>query len=154
MAPINPGVEGKQIVVDVTDSRQTLSCYEGKSEVYYCRISSGRVPNTTPLSAYDLSWISYMEKIAFNPDGRGIKSSWLDDSWYRLGNILPGGSGIAIHSTFWHNNFGEASSHGCINAAPEDAKWIFRWATPETPFEEGDITVTGTIGTPVKVIEY
>jgi hypothetical protein len=41
-----------------------------------------------------------------------------------------------------------------VNAAPEDAKWIFRWASPVTPFQEGDITVSGTIGTPVKVIEY
>jgi hypothetical protein len=64
------------------------------------------------------------------------------------------GSGIAIHSTFWHNNFGEPSSHGCVNASPEDAKWIFRWASPVTPYQEGDITVSGTIGTPVKVIEY
>jgi lipoprotein-anchoring transpeptidase ErfK/SrfK len=64
------------------------------------------------------------------------------------------GNGVAIHSTFWHNNFGEPSSHGCINAAPEDAKWIFRWASPQTPFQKGDITVQGKIGTPVKIIEY
>ena len=62
--------------------------------------------------------------------------------------------GIAIHSTFWHNNFGEASSHGCINVAPDDAKWIFRWASPITPYHEGDVVVSGTVGTPVKVIEY
>ena len=64
------------------------------------------------------------------------------------------GSGVAIHSTFWHNNFGEPSSHGCVNAAPDDAKWIFRWANPGTTYQEGDVTVSGTTGTPVKVIEY
>lgn len=29
------------------------------------------------------------------------------------------GDGAAIQSTFWHNNFGEQMSHGCVNAAPE-----------------------------------
>ncbi len=39
LTPINPNASDKHIVVDVT--YQTLACYEGKSEVYYCRISTG-----------------------------------------------------------------------------------------------------------------
>ena len=153
MTPINPEVENKQIVVDVTDSHQTLSCYEGNTEVYYCRISSGKVPNTTPLTAHDSSGYHIWRKLhSIQMAGGTNQAGWM----------IPGigwatfflGSGVAIHSTFWHNNFGEASSHGCVNAAPEDAKWIFRWASPTTPFEEGDITVSGTVGTPVKVTEY
>ena len=40
------------------------------------------------------------------------------------------GDGVAIHSVFWHNDFGIRKSHGCINALPDDAKWIFRWTAP------------------------
>ena len=153
LTPINPEGENKQIVIDVTDSRQTLSCFENGKEVYFCRISSGKPPNTTPLSSYDSEGFHIWRKLhALQMSGGTNEQGWM----------LPGigwtlfflGSGIAIHSTYWHNNFGEPSSHGCINAAPEDAKWIFRWASPIAPFQEGDISVSGTVGTPVKVIEY
>lgn len=39
-------------------------------------------------------------------------------------------SGVAIHGTYWHNNFGHRMSHGCINMRNQDAKWLFRWTTP------------------------
>lgn len=41
--------------------------------------------------------------------------------------------GIAIHGTYWHNDFGRPRSHGCINLTPEAAKWVYRWTTPEVP---------------------
>ena len=52
------------------------------------------------------------------------------------------GDGVAIHSTFWHNDYGTPRSHGCINCRPEDAKWIFRWTEPPVVYDPGDITVT------------
>jgi lipoprotein-anchoring transpeptidase ErfK/SrfK len=153
LTPIHPEITNKQIVVDITDSRQTLACYEDGKEVYFCRISSGRMPYTTPLSAYGSPGFPIWRKLySIQMAGGNPQAGWM----------IPGigwatfflGEGVAIHSTFWHNNFGEPSSHGCVNASPEDAKWIFRWASPVTPYPEGDITVSGTIGTPVKVIEY
>ncbi len=153
MAPINPEIENKQIVIDTTASHQTLSCFEGNSEVYFCRISSGKGTNSTPLSAFGSPGFNIWRKLhSIQMAGGTNQAGWM----------IPGigfatfflGNGVAIHSTFWHNNFGEPSSHGCVNAAPDDAKWIFRWANPITPYQEGDITVSGTIGTPVKVMEY
>ena len=41
--------------------------------------------------------------------------------------------GIAIHGTYWHNDFGHPRSHGCVNLAPEAAKWIYRWTLPTVP---------------------
>jgi len=153
LGPISPDVENKQIIVDITGSHQSLSCFEDGREVHFCRISSGKLPNTTPLSSIDSAGFNIWRK---------TQSIQMSGGTNEAGWMIPGigwtafflGSGIAIHSTFWHNNFGEASSHGCINAPPDDAKWIFRWASPHTPFPEGDITVSGQIGTPVKVIEY
>ena len=37
--PIRPDVTDKKIVIDV--GYQTLACYEGKSEIYFCRVSTG-----------------------------------------------------------------------------------------------------------------
>ncbi|MBT6320946.1 MAG: L,D-transpeptidase, partial [Anaerolineae bacterium] len=64
------------------------------------------------------------------------------------------GDGVAIHSTYWHNNYGEPMSHGCINASPDDAKWIFRWSMPAVSFETGDLTLQGEGGTRVIVNEW
>ena len=63
------------------------------------------------------------------------------------------GNGVAIHSTFWHNNFGEEMSHGCVNCAPDDAKWIFRWTNPVVSYDPGDLTVGMPGGTVVEVID-
>lgn len=153
IAPINPEVENKQIVVDVTDSHQTLSCFEGNSEVYFCRISSGKGTYGTPLSAYGSPGFNIYWKLNSIQMAGGTKQvGWMIPGIGWATFFLEGG--FAIHSTFWHNNFGEQASHGCVNAAPDDAKWIFRWVNPVTPFQEGRIEVSGTIGTPVKVIEY
>jgi hypothetical protein len=38
--------------------------------------------------------------------------------------------GYAVHGTYWHNGFGQPRSHGCINLAPRDARWVFDWAPP------------------------
>jgi lipoprotein-anchoring transpeptidase ErfK/SrfK len=153
LAPISPDVENKQIVIDVTPSRQTMSCFEDGREVYFCRISSGKPPNSTPLTSPDSPGFNIWRKLhSIQMAGGTNEAGWMIPGigWTTL--FLKGG--IAIHSTFWHNNFGEPSSHGCVNAAPDDAKWVFRWASPITPFQEGDITVSGKIGTPVKIIEY
>jgi lipoprotein-anchoring transpeptidase ErfK/SrfK len=63
------------------------------------------------------------------------------------------GSGVAFHSTYWHNNFGEPTSRGCVNCSPEDAKWIFRWTMPSVPYDPGDVTVGMPGGTQVRVVE-
>jgi lipoprotein-anchoring transpeptidase ErfK/SrfK len=63
------------------------------------------------------------------------------------------GSGIAFHSTFWHNNFGERMSRGCVNLTPNDARFIFRWTNPVVAYDPGDETVTGEQGTLIRVFE-
>ena len=50
-------------------------------------------------------------------------------------------NGAALHSTYWHNDFGTPKSHGCLNLRPEDAKWLFRWTAPAVPYQPGDVTV-------------
>lgn len=154
MAPISPDVENKRVVVNIP--YQTLSCYEGTTEVYYTRISSGALYNyagervdvwATPIGKFPI----WRKLVSLHMSGGTTGGGW----------DLPGigwvslfvGSGVAVHSTFWHNNFGEPMSRGCINARPEDAKWIFRWTQPLVPYDPGDITVGLPGGTKVEVIE-
>src|SRR5262249_49621683 len=42
-------------------------------------------------------------------------------------------SGYALHAAYWHDVFGEARSHGCINLSPIDAHYLFGWSDPPVP---------------------
>jgi lipoprotein-anchoring transpeptidase ErfK/SrfK len=154
LTPIHPEVENKKVVVDV--NHQVLSCYEGNDEVYYCRISSGAKFNAegeevenwaTPLGSY---WI-----------WRKLYSIHMAGGTVSGGYDLPGiawtslfmGEGVAIHSTFWHNDYGTPRSHGCVNASPEDAKWVFRWTIPHVPYDPGDLVDQSFKSTTINVIE-
>jgi len=156
MTPINPEVENKKIIVDV--SRQTLSCFEGDTEVFYCRVSTGAKYDlygnpvekwSTPLGSFLIS----RKFISLQMSG-GTTGAPYDLPGIGWVSVFATG-GVAIHATVWHNDFGTPKSHGCVNALPDDAKWIFRWSLPQIPYDPGmvDISITGDPSTTVKVIE-
>lgn len=35
-----------------------------------------------------------------------------------------------FHGSYWHDNFGQPMSRGCINMTNADARWLFDWAGP------------------------
>ncbi len=154
ISSIHPEVEEKRVIVNLT--YQTLSCYEGNSEVYFTRISSGAIYNSQG-QRVDV-WATPAGKF---PIWRKLVSLHMSGGTTGGGWDLPGigwtslfvGSGVAIHSTFWHNNFGEPMSRGCVNATPEDSKWVFRWTQPVVSFDPGDQTVQWPGGTMVEVKE-
>ncbi len=41
--------------------------------------------------------------------------------------------GYALHGTYWHNNFGQPMSHGCVNLKNDDALWFYSFADVGTP---------------------
>jgi LysM repeat protein len=41
--------------------------------------------------------------------------------------------GYGLHGTYWHNNFGNPMSHGCVNMTNEDALWFYNFGTIGTP---------------------
>ena len=44
-------------------------------------------------------------------------------------------SGVAIHGTYWHNDYGRRHSHGCINVSNYAAEWVFRWVNPQADYK-------------------
>lgn len=156
VTPLRPDVENKRVVVDV--AHQVLSCYEGDTEVYFCRVSTGAKFDmygnpvdkwSTPLGNHRVT----RKYISLQMSG-GTTGAGYDLPGIGWTSIFATG-GVAIHSTFWHNNYGDPVSHGCVNVRPEDAKWIFRWTTPAVDFGVGaeDVTVTGQDSTSVRVVE-
>jgi lipoprotein-anchoring transpeptidase ErfK/SrfK len=154
ITPINPQVQNKRILVDVP--HQTLSCFEGEREVYFCRISSGALFNN--LGQRVDAWAT---PAGNHPIWRKLISLHMSGGTTGGGWDLPGigwttlfvGTGVSIHSTFWHNNYGVPMSHGCVNARPDDAKWIFRWTQPIIEYDPGEATVQLPGGTVVEVVE-
>ncbi len=156
VAPLSPDVDPNEKMVVANLTYQTVSCFEGQREVFFCRMSSGAkwdangnpVDNwSSPLGEH-ITWRkSFSIHMAGGTVGGGYDTPGV--SWTNL----FAGTGVAIHSTFWHNDYGVPRSHGCLNVTPEDAKWIFRWTTPAVPFMDGDITVGMPGGTHVKLIE-
>ena len=154
ISPISPNVEDKRIEVNIW--YQTLSCFEGNREVYFARISSGAL-----FDAFGNPVDAWSTPIGESPIWRKGISLPLSGGSASAGWSLPAvgwislfvGTGVAIHSTFWHNNYGEPSSRGCVNASPEDAKWIFRWSNPIVQYDPGDVTVEWPGGIKVNVVE-
>jgi len=59
--------------------------------------------------------------------------------------------GYALHSAYWHDHFGVARSHGCINLSPIDAQRVFGFTDPPVPEGWHGTTVDPGRGTTVVV---
>lgn len=149
VSPIHPDAENKHIIVNLI--YQTISCLEDGKEVYFATVTTGGYNDA------EQKWVTPV----------GTHTIWRKTlSTHMSGNIVGGydipgipwttlfdNNGAAIHSTFWHNFYGTARSHGCVNARPEDAKWIWRWTAPAVPYDPGDMTIQGlNLSTQVEVV--
>jgi hypothetical protein len=158
LAPIHPGIEDKHIVIDVLPQHQTLSCFEGTQEVYFCRVSTG-----AKFDMYGNAVDKWSTPVGQHRVARKYISLQMSGGTTGAGYDLPGigwtsifaTGGVAIHSTFWHNNYGDPMSHGCVNTLPEDSHWIFRWSEPSVLADPGtiDVAVTGQKSTAVLVTD-
>jgi hypothetical protein len=146
VAPISPEVDPNSKRIDANLDYQTLSCYEGNTEVYYCRISSGLGYDPSTGQASDKlatpvgNLLTHWKIVSLNMTAGTFQAGYSTPAvpW----NTMISGDGVAIHGAFWHNAFGEKRSHGCINVTPEDAKWIFRWTTPSVSLTQSEVRIS------------
>ena len=146
VAPISPDVDPNDKRIEANLDYQTLSCYEGSTEVYFCRIASGLGYDPSTSQASDKlatpvgNLLTHWKIISLNMTAGTFQSGYSTPAvpW----STMVSGDGVAIHGAFWHNAFGEKRSHGCINVTPEDAKWIFRWTTPHISLAQTELRVS------------
>jgi lipoprotein-anchoring transpeptidase ErfK/SrfK len=74
--------------------------FEGRFSIQYKVPFSTIVPPPTSTSDYYIEGVPYFMTYAQN---------------------------FGFHGAYWHDNFGTAASHGCINLSPADAKWLYDW---------------------------
>jgi lipoprotein-anchoring transpeptidase ErfK/SrfK len=116
-------------------STQTLVAFAGDRPIYTTLISSGKESkikdkdHRTPLG----EWRIREKHITTTMDGDGTAAGDLPYSIEDVPYVMYFHRAYALHGAFWHNNFGVQMSHGCVNLAPLDAKYLFFFADPVIP---------------------
>lgn len=151
LTPISPGTPSREKHIHVLRDTQELWAYEGDMVVMRTRISSGipdlrprdnGVPTITPEGRFVVH-----RKVPYRHMGNGVLTASLEDyelpgvPWCMFFTL----TGVALHGTYWHNDFGRPRSHGCVNMRSEDAKWLYRWTLPEAPYEQLGGSGQGTL---------
>lgn len=148
LSPLSPDAppENKHIYVDLAS--QSVTAFEGDTSVLVARCSSGGKGTPTPLG--DFQTFHKGPTIHMTNDGEVGAGHGYD---------LPGvpwvsfftGTGDSFHGTYWHNDFGQPRSHGCVNLLPADAKFLYRWTLPVVPVDV-QYLYKPTQGTAVRIV--
>ncbi|HET6416335.1 MAG TPA: L,D-transpeptidase [Polyangiales bacterium] len=128
------GVPEGERWIDVDLEHQVLVAYDGMRPRYVTLVSTGR--SKTPSPELDYRTPAGLHRIrakhltsTMDNDEPGAPPYSLEDVPY----VMYFKGAYAFHSAFWHDRFGRPRSHGCVNLAPRDAKWLFNWAGPDLP---------------------
>lgn len=118
---------GEEKWIEVSLSDQKLRAWEGNTIVMEYPISSGKWA-PTPKGTFYIWYKTRSQKMEGGSKALG--------TYYYLPNV-PNNmffyKGYAIHGAYWHNNFGNPMSHGCVNEPLSNAAQIFDWAGPVLP---------------------
>jgi lipoprotein-anchoring transpeptidase ErfK/SrfK len=143
--PISPNVPDEEKLIEVNLSTQNVMAYEYGKLVFQTNISSGirgggqsgakGLSTTTPNGKFNVLDKVPSKHMGYSYFSLGKNGNLLADE---SGYVLPGipwctfftPVGHAFHGTYWHENFGQEMSHGCVNMRNNEANWIFRWTKP------------------------
>lgn len=113
--------------LDVDLETQTVVAYEGTTPVYATLVSTGKYGHRTPTGVYR---VGRKKSMTTMNSARGAREV------YSVANVpwtMYFHQGYALHGAFWHDGFGRTRSHGCVNLAPTDAKWVYEFLGPNMP---------------------
>jgi lipoprotein-anchoring transpeptidase ErfK/SrfK len=133
-APPPPGVRDDERWVDVNTDEQVLVAYEGKKPVFATLVSSGkeRAPEGKEPTPTEPGVYRIYHKFA-ETKMSGLEGT--DESYYvsKVPWTQYFSGDLALHGAYWHNGFGRTASHGCVNLAPKDARFLYYWTDPPVP---------------------
>lgn len=124
---MNNDLSPKSILID--KSQQRLTTYEYGVPMHTFLISTARNGWATPLGKTTVRTKLLYHTYKWTRDNGATYDYNIPDVKWNL-RIYDH---IYIHWAWWHNNFGQAVSHGCVNANAENAEWIFNFAEVGTP---------------------
>jgi hypothetical protein len=129
--------------IDVSLSRGTLTLHVGKKATFSTLMSPGAGGVTpkaslsvselvgaalTPLGTYRIA-VKHKAAQMTSEDKPDPEGFWIADvPWVQY--FRPP---FAIHSAYWHEDFGQPKSGGCVNLSPLDAQVVFDFTAPSVP---------------------
>ena len=146
MTADNPGgVDATQLTghrsIVVSLSEQTMYVYQGGTTVLTSLISSGLEPNVTLPGEFHVrlkfptqtmaGFTNETGEVSGFQDGSGDNAKPGDIPWTvaDVPNVMYFSlSAEALHGAYWHNNFGNPMSHGCINQPLDIAAFMYGWS--------------------------
>ncbi len=115
--------------IDISLTDQYLTAYQGDTVILETYISSGKEGFETPTGTFFIN-----TKLPVQ-DMEGV----IGGEYYDVPNVPDVMSftdvGHAIHGTYWHNNFGNPMSHGCINVPMDLSTFLWDWTPLQTRVE-------------------
>jgi lipoprotein-anchoring transpeptidase ErfK/SrfK len=104
--------------IDVDLTRQVLIAYEGDTVVRTTLVSTGLPGTPTVTGQYNI-YVKYPAQLMYGPGYYLPDVPWVMYFYNDYG----------LHGTYWHNNFGQPMSHGCVNLPTPEAEWLYNWAS-------------------------
>lgn len=130
-SPRPEGVAADERWIDVDVAQQVMVAWEGDRPVYATLVSTGRAARThaTPLGEFRI-WVKLATSDMDDLERTDVESNYSIEAvpWVQF---FEGANGF--HAAFWHDDFGRRRSHGCVNLAPRDARWLFEFTGPALP---------------------
>ena len=120
--------EDRWIEVDL--SEQKLTAWENGNIFLESLVSTGLPWWPTPQGEFHI-WLKSRAVTMEGGEGK---------YYYNLPNVpyvmffenedVPRFKGYGLHGTYWHNDFGNVHSHGCVNLPTSIAKELYYWTYP------------------------
>jgi LysM repeat protein len=111
---------GREIIVDLSEQR--IYAYENGVLVRNVLVSTG-LPATPTVQGDFTAQRKYAAQTMTGP------GYYLPDVPY----VVYFYAGYALHGTYWHDNFGQPMSHGCVNLPTPEAEWFYNFVEIGTP---------------------
>lgn len=128
--------QGEEKWIEVSLSDQKTRAWEGSKLVMEFPISSGKWA-PTPKGTFHIWYKTRNQTMQGGSKELG--------TYYNLPNVPHNMffyQAYALHGAYWHNNFGQPMSHGCVNAPLASAAQIFDWAGPVVPLGQNVVRAT------------
>jgi lipoprotein-anchoring transpeptidase ErfK/SrfK len=110
--------------IEVNLEEQTLAIYDQNQLVFATLIASGLEPFFTKPGTFQIK-----NKL----DSTTMSGAFTEDrsDFYYLQDVpwtMYYDNARALHGAYWRTAFGFPQSHGCVNLAPSDARWLYDWS--------------------------
>lgn len=115
--------------IDIDLAEQTLAIMRGDTTEYVTLISSGSGKHPTPTGLYRIESKHGLTDMRSLPSTDQTAQYYVEDvPWVQYFS-----GRYALHAAYWHRRFGVRTSHGCVNLAPRDAKYVFEATNMHLP---------------------